>query len=93
MYDTLLDRLVKLKIFISAYADDIVLGIIGKKTIVKILKVLKKWAEDYEMKFNQEKTKIIFHKKETKDIKTYKNMEVVKNTKMLGTFLDKSLNN
>ena len=45
------------------------------------------------MKFNQEKTKIIFHKKEAKDIKTYKNMEVVKNTKMLGTFLDKSLNN
>jgi len=45
------------------------------------------------MKFNQEKTKIIFHKKEVKDIKTYKNMEVVKNTKMLGTFIDKSLNN
>jgi len=42
VYDTLLDRLEKLKIFISAYADDIVLGIIGKKTIIKILKVLKK---------------------------------------------------
>ena len=45
------------------------------------------------MKFNQEKTKIIFHTKEKKEIKTYKNMEVVKSTKMLGTYIDKSLNN
>ena len=64
-----------------------------RNTIKKVLKILKKWAEEYDMKFNQEKTKIIFHSKEKKDIKTYKNMEVVRSTKMLGTYIDKNLNN
>ena len=68
----------------SAYADDIVLGIIGKKTIVRILKVLKQWAKDYDMKFNQEKTKIIFpqkRKKRNKNIQKHGGREEHKNVR------------
>ena len=45
------------------------------------------------MMFDQEKTKIIFHSEDKKEIKTYKNMEVLKNTKIFGTYIDKNLNN
>ena len=39
-YDSLIDRLDKLGIFIMAYADDIVIGIIGITLIKKVIKVI-----------------------------------------------------
>ena len=46
-----------------AYADDIVIGIIGITLIKKVIKVINNWTKEYNMSFNQTKTKIMFHNK------------------------------
>ena len=35
-----------------AYADDIVIGIIGITKIKKVIKVINKWTNEYDMSFN-----------------------------------------
>ena len=51
-YDSLLNRLEKLEVFIVAYADDIVIGTTSKPMISKVIKETELWAKKYEMRFN-----------------------------------------
>ena len=60
-YDTLIEKIDKLKIFMIAYADDIVIAQTSKIAIRKALKIINEWADEYEMKFNKNKSTLVFH--------------------------------
>ena len=44
-----------------AYADDIVIAQTSKIAIRKALKIINEWADEYEMKFNKNKSILVFH--------------------------------
>ena len=80
-----------------AYADDIVIGIIGITLIKKVIKVINCWTKEYDMSFNQSKTKIMFHNKfwsfSTYNQETFMNMQIARSTKVLGFMIDSRSNN
>ena len=51
-YNTLIERLKEIWIFLMAFADDIVLAIQGVTKIKRALKVISEWSKEYEMTFN-----------------------------------------
>ena len=52
-----------LKYFIIAYADDVSIAVIYNRQIKQVLDQVELWAKKYEMKFNKNKSVIMFHKK------------------------------
>ena len=60
-YDTLVEKIDNMKIFMIAYADDIVLAMTCEKQITIAIKCINDWANEYKMKFNKQKSAIMFH--------------------------------
>ena len=52
-YDTLIEKLDNMKIFIIAYADDISLAFHNTDTTILALEAINGWATEYEMSFNK----------------------------------------
>ena len=55
-----------------AYADDIVLAILGKTNIKRAILTIQEWSKKYGMTFNQSKSSIIFHNKKLSMNKNFK---------------------
>ena len=85
-YDSLINKLDNLKYFIIAYADDITIAVIEHDHIIMLLEEVDSWADEYNMKFNKNKSVIIMHRKPNryKDEDTIEGLKKVLNTKVLG---------
>ena len=82
----MITKLDNLKYFIIAYADDITIAAIEHDQITNILEEVESWAEEYEMKFNKNKSVIIMHRKSNRyaEEEYIEGLKKVKSTKVLG---------
>ena len=85
-YDTLIKKIDNLKYFIIAYADDVTIAVVYDRQIKKVLQEVEQWAQNYEMKFNKNKSVIMIHKKANnyEDLNEICGIRKVENTKVLG---------
>ena len=90
-YDTLINKIDNLKYFIIAYADDVTIAVIYEDQIKKVLNVIDEWAYNFDMKFNKNKSVIMFHKKANRyeELDKVEGLKQVEETRVLGYIMNK----
>ena len=79
---------------VFAYADDVAVIGYGRRALKKLIKICETWTEENNMKINQKKSGIIWHKRKQgrKMKETEINAYLIKSSyKYLGIIIDQSL--